>query len=147
MYVANAKVSDLDVNNKNFQIARVDYHANKSLSLINHHAHWKANPVGDEISVERMEFVYDKIISLPRPLIFAGDLNVTTESPAMRVFNGALDDLTATHHVSSTLTELNKAKDVACDHILVSPDISVKKFRVSDMLVSDHTALILEFDV
>lgn len=119
----------------------------KKFSLANHHGHHEFNPVGNGKSVEKMQLVKEKIERLPAPLIFAGDLNVTGASPAMRVFDGFLESLTAKHGVNSTLSQLGKVSGVACDHILVGPGVKVKDFRVSEELVSDHKALILEFEV
>jgi endonuclease/exonuclease/phosphatase family metal-dependent hydrolase len=65
----------------------------------------------------------------------------------MQVFDGFLESLTTAHEVQSTLSKLHFIENVACDHILVSPDIQVKDFRVLDPLASDHQALILEFEL
>jgi endonuclease/exonuclease/phosphatase (EEP) superfamily protein YafD len=94
-----------------------------------------------------MQLVKSKLEKLPQPLIFAGDLNVRTESPAMREWDGFLDDLTAQYSVTTTLSVLGKVTDVPCDHILVSEGVKVSSFHVADDLVSDHNALILEFDI
>ena len=73
--------------------------------------------------------------------------NLLSKAPAMRLFDDLAEDLTATHAVSSTLSQLGKVQDVACDHILVNSLIQVVDFRVLSDLVSDHKALTLEFDV
>lgn len=92
--------------------------------------------------------ILTKVLSgVSGPLILAGDLNVRTESPAMRVFDGWLEDLTDTHKIKDTLTAFGKVREVPCDHILVSEEVKVLKFEVSNALVSDHTPLILEFDI
>jgi endonuclease/exonuclease/phosphatase family metal-dependent hydrolase len=36
---------------------------------------------------------------------------------------------------------------VACDYVFTSTDIKIINFGVSDTLVSDHKALILEFEI
>jgi endonuclease/exonuclease/phosphatase family metal-dependent hydrolase len=119
----------------------------KTFSLANHHGHWLIDPMGDEVSVEKMALVKAQLEKLPQPLIFAGDLNVKCESPAMRVFDGFLTNLIAKHNITSTLGPLGKVPDVACDHILVSDDVDVHDFRVSEDIISDHKALLMEFDV
>jgi endonuclease/exonuclease/phosphatase (EEP) superfamily protein YafD len=94
-----------------------------------------------------MQSVKTMLQKLPTPLIFAGDLNVKSESPVMRVFDDFLEDLTATHNVGTTLSVLGKVTDVACDHILISDDVLVTDFRVADDLISDHKALVMEFEI
>lgn len=119
----------------------------KKFSLVNHHAHREPSPVGNGLNLEKMQLVKEKIKDLPAPLVFAGDLNVTGASPAMRVFDGFLESLTVKHNVPTTLSQFGKVSGVACDHILVGPGVEVKDFRVSEELVSDHKALIMEFEV
>jgi len=116
--------------------------------LINHHGYWEKTPVGSADTVQKMQIVADKLSSLkPLPTVLAGDLNVNPGTPAMAVFDGLLTDLTATHDIRSTLSKLGKVPDVVCDHILVNHEITVQQFAVLDDLVSDHMALVLEFEV
>ncbi|HPR09593.1 endonuclease/exonuclease/phosphatase family protein [Candidatus Saccharibacteria bacterium] len=133
-------------NTRNAQFCKIDTPAGK-LSLVNYHGWWEATPVGSATSVEKMQLVADKARTLSMPLIIAGDLNVDPTSPAMRVFDGFLEDLTATHTATETLSQLGKVRDVACDHILVSDGVRVEAFTVRDELVSDHRALVLEFSL
>lgn len=134
------------VNTRNFQLATVEI-GDKKLSLVNHQGYWEPTPIGSETSVVMMHKVHRRIENLPRPLIFAGDFNVIAASKAMRVFDSYLEDLTATHELQTTLSELGKVSDVACDHILVSPDVSVIDFHVDERLISDHFALVMEFEL
>ena len=53
---------------------------------------------------------------------------------------------TRENQIKTTLSQLSRVPvDVACDYIFTSRDINIKKFSVSDVLVSDHKALILDF--
>ena len=117
------------------------------VTVANHHGYWLTDPMGDETSATLMRKVADRLKDIAGPLILAGDLNVVAASPAMRAFDGWLEDLTATHGIKNTLSELGKVPDVPCDHILVTADVKVQTFSASDALVSDHKALLLEFDL
>jgi endonuclease/exonuclease/phosphatase (EEP) superfamily protein YafD len=141
-----ASSQDTIPNARNLQTVEVVV-GNERLSLANHHAFWDISPLGSDTSVEKMQHVKSTLEKLPRPLIFSGDMNVKSESPVMRVFDGFLEDLTATHNVTSTLSVHGKVADVACDHILISDTVKVSSFRVADDLISDHKALILEFEL
>ena len=95
-----------------------------------------------------MQRVVDKLKTFSDiPTIVAGDMNLNPEAAGMRLFDGLLKNLTASHNISSTISILGKVQGIACDHILVNDSIRVDGFRVLDDLVSDHTALVLEFDV
>lgn len=116
--------------------------------VVNHHAYWEANPLGSQTSADCLAVIADRLHEIQeKPIIFAGDLNLIAEAPAMRVFDGLLEDLTATHHIVSTLSPLGKVKDIACDHILVNEQVDVTDFRVLEAIVSDHAALVLECSV
>lgn len=117
------------------------------LNLINHHGYHELTPEGSEQTAVAMQKLVAELKKLEGPLVLAGDLNVIAQAPAMRVFDNWLKDLTATYNVRDTLTEFGKVRNVPCDHILVSKEARVKTFSVSPVLVSDHTPLILEFDL
>lgn len=145
-YIPHYNPSTYNINNRNLQLATVHFDE-QSFTLANHHAHWDIDPLGNEITVAKMQLVKAELKKISLPLIFSGDLNVTAASKSMRLFDGFLNDLTATNAITSTLSSIGKASNVACDHILVSTDIQVQGFQVLDKLVSDHKALILDFEI
>lgn len=144
------KNEELPPNTRNFQTCEIDANGRK-LAVVNHHAYWDKNPAGTPESVKSMEKVVDAIRLLPRPLIMCGDLNVRPETETMQLFNGLLENLSATRKLETTLTQvgaaINNKNQVVCDHILISPEITVNSFMTADRIVSDHKALILDFDL
>lgn len=145
-YLPSINADNYVGNTRNLQLAEAVLPGG-ILTLANHHAHWEKIPLGLEVSVEKMKAVAQTISELPRPLILSGDMNVVAESATMQVFNGMLRNLTAENQTKTTLSQLGKASDVACDHILVSQNVQVTSFKVADDLVSDHKALLLEFEI
>lgn len=135
-----------DQNSRNAQVVTLDI-GGQPLHIANHHGYWEPNPVGSEKTVKAMQVLADAVRKLDGPLLVAGDLNVDPGTPAMRVFDDWLEDLTGSHGVTNTLSTLGKLQGVAPDHILVSSDVRVKDFRVLDDLVSDHKALVIEFAI
>jgi endonuclease/exonuclease/phosphatase family metal-dependent hydrolase len=133
-------------NIRNVQLVRLETPAG-DLHIANHHAHWEKTPEGSEQSVQSMSVVVEAIDKLSGPRILSGDMNVRANTPTMQLFKGRLRNLTEENNLQTTLSIVGKAVDVACDHILVSEEIQVKAYRVADELVSDHKALILEFDL
>lgn len=121
----------------------------RTLQVLTHHGHWVKSAMGDKTSIEKMHIIADHIRALDqtKPIIFAGDLNVVPESPAMRAFDGLLTDLVTKYEVKNTLSSIHKLGNVACDHILVNQAVTVKHLQELDVVVSDHKPLVLGFSV
>lgn len=131
---------------RNMQVVEVAV-GSERLTIINHHGHWEATPLGTETSVEKMKLVAARARQVEGPLIVAGDLNVMPESQAMRVFDDWLEDIVAGSGAITTLSKVGRPLDVVCDHILTSKHIVVNSFTVKPDIVSDHLPLVLEFDI
>lgn len=127
---------------------------NAGLYVANHQGYLAGTHArGNETSAEMMKKVRDALAGLPHPLIFCGDLNVGPNTPTLDVLNDLnLRNLTLESGVKTTLSSAHRAptqdrSSVICDYIFVSKDIKVSKFSVSEEIVSDHKALILEFEI
>lgn len=136
-------------NTRNLQRATVQLGNGKSFWLINHHAYWDPAPsgVGSEKSKMKMQKVAAIVENSPGPIIFAGDLNVVPASPTMQPIQSILRDLTQTYKLPTTLSQFGKVPNVPCDHVCVSDEVEVRSFAASDALVSDHKALVLDFEL
>ena len=116
------------------------------LVIVNHHGFWSTDPLGDERHIKCMREVADIIRGEERPVVMCGDLNVISESPAMRELD-FLHDLTAENDIKQTLQNLKFVKDVACDHVLVNDKIIVKDYHTINQLASDHKAVFAEIEL
>lgn len=134
---------DLESNTRNAQIVTVT-DENKKFTLVNHHGYHRPTEMGDQTTVDTFQKLSDRLTDITGPILFCGDLNVRAESPAMRVFDERFTDLTAMYNIKDTLSSLGKVPNVPCDHILITPEVTVESFTVSEELISDHKALILE---
>ena len=129
----------------------LDYQAQKivlenGLVVVNYHGYWQKDPIGNETTIKCMRKVADLIRDEERPVIMCGDLNVVSESPAMRELD-FLHDLTAENNIKQTLQNIKFVRDVACDHILINDKIKANNFRVYDDLLSDHKAISAEIEI
>lgn len=115
-------------------------------TIANHHGHHELDPAGNEASIAGMQKVAAALQNSTGPLVFTGDLNLWTESPAMRVFDGWLDDIVTHSNVKTTLARINIDRDVVCDHMLVNDQVAVKSFKVDAVIVSDHYPLVAELE-
>ncbi len=93
--------------------------------------------------------ISDELSKIGGPLIFSGDLNISYRSDAIKV----LDTLELRNHskengLTTTLSSLSRVPvDVPCDYIYSSHHIQTNEFSISEDVVSDHKALIFEFDI
>jgi len=153
IFTHGAFVDDLSVgsdvhNSRTLQTARVDIKG-KELQLITHHGHWVPDALGDDTSVEKMQIIanYIQTLDIDTPLIFAGDLNVIPESPAMRPLDGILTDLIASYAIKTTLSSFRNLKDIACDHIMINDSVKVDELYALEQTVSDHKPILLKFSI
>lgn len=110
------------------------------LVVVNYHGYWLRDPMGDDVSVACMKTIANSIKNESSPIVMCGDLNVVSEAPCMRELD-FLQDLTKLNNVKSTLRNIRFKRDIACDHILVSDNVTYENFEVINEPVSDHKAL------
>lgn len=156
-YHVRTNNSDSQPNTQAWQACTLTLPGGTELQIANYHGYLEDLPgehgIGTETTVEVMRKVAERLAALPHPLIFCGDLNIWPESPAFRELDSlGLRNLIVDNNLRGTLSPVHRATDSdrhtsTPDHILVSPEIKIGKFYVSDELVSDHKGLVLEFEV
>ncbi len=145
-YQEQADELESDMNVRNFQHLVLDV-AGKRLNVLNHHGFYVAgSKAGNQETLRQMNIIAEYIKKLDGPIILCGDLNLTPETESMRVFNGLLTNLSAKNNLTSTFTDLNFNNAVS-DYILVNDQVTVNSFEMLEVLISDHKALILDFDI
>ena len=138
---------------RNAQLAILQINEKQQLALVNQHFHWALNPLGDQTSEHKMqEFAQHVKNFAPTslPLLVCGDFNLKAESPAMQIFNGWLENLTARTGVASTLSGLKypaQEVQVACDYVFANDKITVNQVEVKNVIISDHLPVVVEFDL
>lgn len=147
VFNAHNREGVFESNVRNAQIVLATLPNGRKMYIVNHHGYWEPTPDGSAASVAAMQIVADRIKDLDGPIVFAGDLNVNPHTATMRLFDGVLEDLLVTHGVTNTISQLGKVQGIACDHVLVNNRVQVHNLRVLDDLVSDHKAVVLEFEI
>lgn len=146
-FIDNFNFEDYDYNARNFQHCVVEAAGGQKLNILNHHGHHiPGHKNGDNETLRQMKQLADYIDALAGPVILAGDFNLAPHSESLEQINQRLINLSVTHKLQTTRTQLTHKKEV-CDYIFVNEQVKVKNFEASDELVSDHKALILEFDI
>lgn len=134
-------------NQRNLQHVVVHPPQSNPVNIFNHHGFWDLSPLGNAESVAKMTKVARLIDRPAGPKVLCSDLNLKSGSPALEPLLEVLNSLTVEYSLASTLSQFGKVTDVACDHICVSKDVRVLSFKASEEVVSDHVALVLEFNV
>ena len=133
-------------NMRNFVHAVVEADG-KPANIITHHGYWiHEHKNGNEDTMRQMKQLGEYIDSLDGPVILTGDFNLAPHSQSLDQINQRLRNLSVEHKLRTTRNQLTHKTEV-CDYIFVNDLVKVKGFEASDELVSDHKALILEFDV
>lgn len=135
-----------DDNSRNFQHAIIKA-GTANIHVLNYHGYFVAGSKdGNQETMRQVQLLADYLKSLTGPVILAGDFNLAPTSPSITILDNLLTNLSSQHKLTNTYTQLSIHK-VVCDYIFVNDAVKVSKFSASEQLVSDHKALILEFEV
>ncbi len=145
-YIEDFDFDEHDYNIRNFQHTVIDVN-NKKLHLLNHHGHHiRQHKNGDDETMRQSKIIANYAASLEGPVILTGDFNLSPHSKSLEEINKVLTNLSVEYDLETTRTQLTDKTEV-CDYVFVSDDVRVKAFEASDTLISDHKALILEFEI
>jgi endonuclease/exonuclease/phosphatase family metal-dependent hydrolase len=120
----------------------------KTLSIINVHGLWNGMGKGDTPSrVAQSQKIRSFVDSVEGPKIICDDFNLNPDTESLQIVRKGMRDLIAEHGVTSTRTSLYEKPGKYADYIFTSEEIGVKDFKVMPEEVSDHSALLLDFEV
>lgn len=136
-----------DYNIRNFVHAEIQIN-NSKLNVITHHGyHIEGTKEGNEETLKQMVMIRDYIKQLSGPVILTGDFNLSPKCESLEVLNHELKNLSILNNIQTTRNELAGNTVQVCDYIFVNDLIKVNKFEVEKKIVSDHQALLLDFDI
>ncbi len=119
----------------------------KKLHILNHHGHHiDAHKLGDEETMRQTALIIEYIKQLDGAVILCGDFNLSPESESIKQFDSILKNLPVAYSLETTRSLLTYKKEV-CDYIFVNDGVDVKDFSMDDTIISDHNALILDFEI
>lgn len=145
-YKADFSFESDDYNIRNLQHA-VYEHEGQKLHVLNHHGHHvRTHKNGNEETLRQMLQVADYLQTLEGAVILAGDFNLAPDSKSLEVINELLENQSVSHGLKTTRTPLTSKTEV-CDYIFTNRFVRVLDFRMLDTLVSDHAALLLDFEL
>ena len=140
---------DFDVDDYNvraFQHALVEI-GDKKLHILNYHGHHiDAHKLGDEETMRQVQQIADYIKTLDGGVVLCGDFNLSPESESVKHLDILLSNLPVDYSLKTTRSRLTYKNEV-CDYIFVNKHVDVKGFSMDETIISDHNALILDFDL
>jgi endonuclease/exonuclease/phosphatase (EEP) superfamily protein YafD len=115
--------------------------------IINHHGRRErdAPKNGSGKDTATMEFIAGYASKLDGKVIVAGDFNLWPSSPSLDPLRACMRDLGDEAGIKNTRTWL-KGRDEVSDYVFVSDTVGVSDFYASDIVASDHAALVLDFE-
>lgn len=141
----NTKYDDYNI--RNFVHATIDINGSK-LNVITHHGyHITGTKEGNEETLRQMIMLRDYIKQLNGAVILTGDFNLSPKCESLEVLNKELNNLCILNNVQTTRNEFSTNIPQVCDYIFVNDLVKVNNFEVEKKLVSDHQALLLNFEI
>lgn len=120
------------------------------LRIINYHGIWTRDKKGNLKTHEACNKILDFASESEGNVIICGDFNLFPDTPSMKVFQKDFISLVDCFNIKTTRppsNELSGNGRNVVDYIFVDKKIKVKSFEASDEDISDHSPLILDFDL
>lgn len=132
---------------RNVQYVTVNTPAGKR-TVMNFHGLWNGQGKGDsEDRLAQSRRIIDFLKTLDHPFVLCGDFNLLPETESMKMLEASgLRNLITEYGITSTRTGFYTKPEKFADYALVSEGIEVANFKVLPDEVSDHAALMVEFD-
>jgi endonuclease/exonuclease/phosphatase family metal-dependent hydrolase len=111
-----------------------------------HGYHIKEHKDGNEDTLRACRELVEYAATLDGPVVITGDFNLAPTSDSIRLVDGSFRNLTSEYKLATTRNHLTSKTEV-CDYIFVNDKILVNDFRMSDIIASDHNALVLDFEI
>lgn len=135
-----------DYNIRAFQHTLIDVKG-KKLNVINHHGyHIDSHKLGDEETERQVSEILRYIKDLEGAVVLCGDFNLSPESNSIKSIDAVLHNLSIKYSLNTTRSNLTYKKEV-CDYIFVNDQVKVNDFKMDTTVISDHNALLLDFDI
>ncbi|MDB5161065.1 MAG: hypothetical protein JWO96_445 [Candidatus Saccharibacteria bacterium] len=150
-YTNLGHIEDFDFNIHDYNVRNLLHCAYKingsKINILTHHGHHvHEHKDGNQETLRQMEQIKEYIDGLPGAVILTGDFNLAPHSKSLDKLNKSLINLSVESGLKTTRTMFS-LKDEVCDYIFVNDSVKVDKFYASEEIVSDHKALVLEFDL
>ncbi len=115
-------------------------------SIINIHGLWQGSIKNDtEAKIKQSEKILDFAKNIDGLKIICGDFNLLPDTKSIKLFRDKYQDLILDYRVTDTRGSLYAKDSRYSDYVFADGNISIKNFYSSDVKVSDHLPLVIEF--
>lgn len=120
----------------------------KEYTVINFHGLWSGEErLDSEDRINQSKKLKEFLNTLGGTKIVCGDFNLSRDTKSLAILDEGMRNLIKESGVTSTRPERYfPYADKFCDYILVDKDVKVNDFKVLQDEVSDHLALVLDFE-
>ncbi len=122
----------------------------KKVRVLNYHGIWTKDKRGTDKTKAACEVIKKLALEVDYPAIITGDFNLFPDTESIGVFTPELKNLVNEFEIKTTrpaTNELSAAERNVVDYVFVTKGVTVKKFEVLEVDVSDHLPLVLEFEL
>ena len=131
---------------KNLQFARF-LQSGKEYTVINFQGLWTGEGRGDtEDRINQAQKLKEFLNTIGGAKIICGDFNLSLNTKSIAIIDENMRNLIREYGITSTRNRFFEYPDKFADYIIVGKDVKVNDFRVLQDEVSDHLALLLDFD-
>jgi endonuclease/exonuclease/phosphatase family metal-dependent hydrolase len=120
----------------------------KEYTIVNFHGLWSGKERSDsEDRIEQSKKLKGLFNTLGGTKIVCGDFNLTIDTESLAILDEGMRNLIKESGVTSTRPDTYfPYPDKFCDYIIVDKDVAVKEFKVLPDEISDHFALLLDYE-
>ncbi len=131
---------------KNLQFAQFPK-SGKEYTIINFHGLWTGEGRNDtEERISQSQKLKEFLNVIGGTKIICGDFNLSLNTKSLAIIDENMKNLIREYGITSTRNRFFKYPDKFADYIIVDKDVKVNDFRVLQDEISDHLALLLDFD-
>ena len=116
-------------------------------TIVNVHGLWNGQGKSDcEARILQSKRIREFMDMVETRKIVCGDFNLKPDTKSLQMIATGMNNLVETYNVTSTRTSYYPKEERFADYVFTSPEIKINQFAVLKDEVSDHAALLLDFD-
>lgn len=97
--------------------------------------------------LRQSEIIMDFFKNKNTAKILCGDFNLFPETESLKILESGMKNLITEFNIKNTRSTMHKLDEHVSDYMITSPDVTVRKFYLPDVAISDHLPLVLDFSL
>ena len=118
------------------------------VTIANIHGLWNGKGKGDSPErIQQSTNIKSFADSINHSLVLCGDFNLTPTSKSFQILSDNMQNCISRYNITSTRTSYYTKEERYADYMLLSKELQINEFKVLADEVSDHSPLLLDFQV